>query len=89
MGNVGVSGGINSGFLVIGITETFLFNGELAYELILLNVADGEDFSMSVTEEQARILAGIASSSLADVAQEQQTVVRPDVFTGIKEATQL
>ncbi len=89
MDKVEASDGINSGFLVIGITNTFLFNGEVAHELILLNVANGEDFSMPVTEEQATILAGVAASSLDDVAQEQQTVVRPDVFSGTKEAPQL
>ena len=89
MSKVESSDGINSGFLVIGITNTFLFNGEVAHELILLNVANGEDFSMPVTEEQATILAGLAASSLDDAVREQQTVVRPNVFAGTKEAPQL
>ena len=89
MDKVEASDGINSGFLIIGITNTFLFNGEAAHELILLNVASGEDFSMPVTEEQAAILAEVAASSLDDAVQEQQTVVRPDVFSGTKEAPQL
>ena len=89
MSNEVGQGGIDKGFLIIGLTNTLLFNGDSAYEAILLNLANGEDFSMPVTQEQAASLADAASSSLKDSDEDQKTIVRPNAFSGSKEAPQL
>ena len=44
---------INSGLLIIGVTNTVLFGAEQTVELILLNLSNGEDFSVPISPEQA------------------------------------
>ena len=54
---------INSGLLVMGVSSTVLFDGETSTtELILLNLATGDDFSLPISEEQASFLFGQLAS---------------------------
>ena len=76
------------GFLLIGLSNTFLFSGESAHELIFLNLVTGEDFAMPVTEEQASIVASVAASSLAEDGSGKEGIV-PNAFEGVEEASQL
>jgi hypothetical protein len=79
-----------SGFLVIGVSNTYLFSGETACELLLLNLSTGEDFAMPITEEQAAMIASIANDSLVeDEPEPDSAIISPKVFRGIKEAPQL
>lgn len=48
---------ITSGLLIIGVSSTVLFDGETSTtELILLNLANGDDFSLPISDEQASVL---------------------------------
>jgi len=79
---------VPQGFLVIGLSNTFLFSGEAVYEMMFLDLSTGEDFAMPITEEQAAFVASIAGGSLA-VEDEEPSVITPDVFKGPEEASQL
>ncbi len=48
---------ITSGLLIIGVSSTVLFDGETSTtELILLNLANGNDFALPISDEQAGVL---------------------------------
>ncbi len=47
---------VEKGVLIIGLSNTVLFGGEQSAELILLNVATGQDFSLPLTAEQTEYL---------------------------------
>ena len=47
---------VEKGVLVIGLSNTVLFGGEHTSELILLNLATGQDFSLPLTPDQAEYL---------------------------------
>ena len=86
-------GDMNQGFLLIGLNHTVLFSGETAHELIFLDLSTGSDFALPVTEEQAVMVASVASSSLqeeeAEEEQKPEPVIVRDAFKGANEAPQL
>lgn len=47
---------VEKGVLIIGLSNTVLFGGEQSAELILLNVATGQDFSLPLTPDQTDYL---------------------------------
>lgn len=47
---------INSGLLVMGLSNTVFFGQGAVHELVLVNLATGNDFSLQVSEEQAAFL---------------------------------
>ena len=72
---------IGSGLLIIGVTSTVLFNdGVSTTELILLNLGDGYDFTLPVSEEQALVIANHASATGGIEADriEEVPVVAPE-----------
>lgn len=42
--------------VIMGVAHTQLFNGDGGIELIILNPATGEDFTMPISEEQAELI---------------------------------
>ena len=52
---------IEKGILIIGMSNTVLFGGEESCELILLDVATGNDFSLPVAPEQVEHLLSMVS----------------------------
>ena len=55
---------INGGLLIIGVGNTILFGGDSASELILLNLATGQDYAMPVSQEQVAQVLAIAKPDL-------------------------
>lgn len=47
---------VNSGLLVMGMSNTVFFGQGAVHELVFVNLATGVDFSMQVSEEQAAYL---------------------------------
>ena len=47
---------VEKGVLINGLSNTVLFGGEQSAELILLNVATGQDFSLPLTPDQTDYL---------------------------------
>ena len=76
------------GFLLIVLSNTFLFSGESAHELIFLDLGTGEDFAMPVTEEQASMVASVAASSLVESSSGGEAAPT-NAFEGVEEASQL
>lgn len=73
---------LNSGLLIIGVTSTVLFGeGVSTTELILLDLEDGSDFTLPVSEDQAFTIANHASSKEGIVADrtEEVPVAAPEV----------
>jgi hypothetical protein len=69
---------INAGVLIIGLSNTVLFGADQTVELILLNLATGEDFTLPVSPEQAdHVLAhlNMAEESVAPQAPESEEAV--------------
>ena len=48
---------LSSGLLIIGVTSTLLFEGGSTTELILLDLTDGSDFTLPVSDDQAAVIA--------------------------------
>ncbi len=61
---------LSSGLLVMGMSNTVFFGEGVVHELVLVDLATGNDFSMPITEEQATFLAHVATES-ASVPQTQ------------------
>ena len=58
-----MSAELDSGILIIGITSTVLFDGGISTtELVLLDLEDGSDFTLPVSDEQAVIIANHISA---------------------------
>lgn len=54
---------LNSGLLIIGVTSTVLFSGGTpTTELILLNLSDGADLTLPVSDEQAEAVVTFMNS---------------------------
>ena len=47
---------IETGLLLIGVTNTILLDGQGAIELLFINAGNGEEVALPVTEEQAEFL---------------------------------
>ena len=56
---------INNGLLIIGLSNTVLVDGGRFSELLMLNLASGDDLAMPVTDDQAEFLFQQLSSDLA------------------------
>ena len=54
---------LNSGLLVMGMSNTVFFGEGVVHELVLVDLSTGQDFSMPITEEQATFLAHMATES--------------------------
>ena len=44
---------LQDAIVILGVAHTRLFNGDEGIELIMLDLASGQDFTLPVTEEQA------------------------------------
>ena len=61
---------IEKGILIIGMSNTVLFGGEESCELILLDVATGNDFSLPVAPEQVEhLLAMVPVESILNTPE--------------------
>jgi len=73
---------LSSGLLIIGVTSTVLFEGgESTTELILLDLKDGSDFTLPVSDDQAVVIANhieIRENAVAGCGEETLVAV-PDV----------
>jgi hypothetical protein len=62
---------VNKGVLVIGLANTVLFGGDETIELLMLNVATGQDFSIPLTGEQATyLLEQVTMEELLNIDEE-------------------
>jgi hypothetical protein len=64
-------GRINGGLVVLGVSNTLLFSGESTTELLLLNLMDGSEVTLPVSDEQAAVLLE-ALGLLGEEASEDQ-----------------
>ena len=60
---------INSGLLVMGLSNTVFFGEGVVHELVFLNISTGLDFSMQVSEEQAAYLVDVLNSQVNEEPQ--------------------
>lgn len=60
---------IRAGLLVMGMSNTVFFGEGVVHEIVLVNLATGEDFSMPISEEQASVI--INQLNAAEPVKEQ------------------
>ena len=47
---------LNSGLLIMGMSNTLFFGEGIVHELVLVDLSNGKDFSLPISEEQAQLL---------------------------------
>lgn len=64
---------VERGVLIIGLSNTILFGGEQSSELILLNVATGQDFSLPLTPEQeVYLLEHVSIQNMLNIPEQEE-----------------
>lgn len=57
---------VNSGLLIMGMSNTVFFGEGVVHELVLVDLSTGTDFSLPISEEQAQIIFGHVSGATGD-----------------------
>lgn len=47
---------LNSGLLIMGMSNTVFFGEGVVHELVLVDLSSGADFTLPISEEQAQVL---------------------------------
>lgn len=70
---------LQDAIVVMGVAHTRLFNGTEGIELIMLDLASGQDFTLPITEDQADLILQIKNAGAQDGATEglRQTPATP------------
>jgi len=75
---------VNKGVLVIGLSNTILFGGDTTTELLMLDVASGEDFSLPLSEEQVEyLLTQISLEGLLDIEEQPPTAAKAEAESDV------
>ena len=61
---------LNSGLLVMGMSNTVFFGEGVVHELVLVDLSSGADFSMPISEEQAGFLVEVLNNNSAGTPQD-------------------
>ena len=83
---------LNSGLLVMGMSNTVFFGEGVVHELVLVDLATGNDFSLPISEEQAAFLAQMATASNVtqiNAAQEAPSAVENNAWQDSDSTPQL
>tara|TARA_Y100000114_G_C11761900_1_gene330255 strand:+ start:3392 stop:3661 length:270 start_codon:yes stop_codon:yes gene_type:complete len=67
---------LNSGLLVMGMSNTVFFGEGVVHEIVLVDLSTGKDFSMPISEEQAGFLVNILNEE--QVEEEPANEVKPN-----------
>ena len=69
---------IDQGLLLIGVTNTVLFDGQGAIELLFLNLATGGEVTMPVSEQQAEYLISCVGEFGAEQHNHEEPASAPN-----------
>lgn len=61
---------LNSGLLIMGMSNTVFFGEGVVHELVLVDLSTGNDFSLPISEEQAHLLH---AHIFGDAASQEET----------------
>jgi hypothetical protein len=64
---------LNSGLLIMGMSNTVFFGEGVVHELVLVDLSSGTDFTLPISEEQAQLLFERISNG-ADAPEEPPEV---------------
>lgn len=76
--------GLENAIVIMGISQTQLFDGSGGIELILLDLASGQDFTLPVTEEQVSAVLAFKQEAHPNHVDAQETYQEPDPPTPIR-----
>lgn len=74
---------LQDAIVVMGVAHTRLFNGAEGIELIMLDLASGQDFTLPITEEQAALIFQYKDAGARDG---ETKGLRPDKVAAVKDA---
>lgn len=77
---------LQDAIVVMGVAHTRLFNGTEGIELILLDLATGQDFTMPITDEQASLIFQYKSLGVPNGQTEE---LRPNTHKAGKDADEV
>jgi hypothetical protein len=77
---------LQDAIVVMGVAHTHLFNGTEGIELIMLDLASGQDFTLPITEEQAALIFQYKNAGARDGETEG---LRPSKVAAIKDADKI
>lgn len=84
---------MNSGLLIMGMSNTVFFGEGVVHELVLVDLSSGQDFTLPISEEQAQVIFGHISGEVVTeseaVPQERSNVAETDAWNSTEATPQL
>ena len=80
---------LKQGLLVLGMSNTVYFGQGALHELVFVDLASGQDFSMQISEEQAGFLVNMLGGSEEQATEESSNAAEKSAFEATEATPQL